>query len=368
MHTRVCDMFGIEIPLFGFSHCRDVVAAISKAGGLGVFGAAEITPAELELELQWLDEQLAGRPYGVDVLVAAKHLEGDEEELEERIPDGHRRFVAGLEERFGIPPLPEGADTAHGIHGTITFRDTDDAGEAALDVALRHPVKAIVSALGPAPRAIVERAHAQGVLVGGMCGSTRHAQKHVANGADFVVAAGHEGAGHNSQVSTMILVPEIVDAVGPVPVLAAGGIGNGRQVAAALALGAEGVWTGSLWVACAESEFLPEQIEAVLRAGSHDTIETRSFSGKPTRFLRNPWNAAWDEPDAPDPLPTPLQHMLVRGSHHKIENARMHELYFTPVGQIVGQITAVRSVEDIIFRIVEEFGETMERMAALDPA
>lgn len=363
----MCEQFGIELPIFGFSHCRDVVAAISNAGGLGVFGAAEITPEQLELELRWLDEELDGKPYGVDVLIAAKHLEGEPGELERMIPEGHRRFVRDLEERFAIPPLPPGAAEPTGIFGSIVFRDTPGDGLAAADVTLAHGATVLVSALGPAPRAVVERAHERGMLVGGMCGSARHARKHVEAGADFVVAAGHEGAGHNSHISTMVLVPEVVDAVKPVPVLAAGGIGSGRQIAAALALGAEGVWTGSLWVACAESEFLPEQVEAVLRAGSHDTIETRSFSGKPTRFLRNPWNEAWTEPDAPEPLPTPLQHMLVREAHHKILNAQMSELFPVPIGEVVGQIRSVRSVRDIVYDLVSECAETMERLQSLDP-
>lgn len=367
MRTRICEQFGIEVPIFGFSHCRDVVAAISKAGGLGVFGAAEITPGQLDQELQWLDEQLQGKPYGVDVLMAAAHVDGTPEELERIIPEQHRRFVVQLEERFGIPPLPADAAAPTGIFGPIHFRDKPDLGLAAIDVTLSHEASVLVSALGPAPQDVVGRAHERGMLVGGMCGAVRHAQKHVEAGADFVVAVGHEGAGHNSHVSTMVLVPEVVDAVSPVPVLAAGGIGNGRQIAAAMALGAEGVWTGSLWVACAESEFLPEQIELVLKASSHDTIETRSFSGKPTRFLRDPWNSAWEEPDAPEPLPTPLQHMLVRNSHHKILNARMSELFATPIGQVVGQITSVRPVQDIIYNLVTEYAEAMERITSLEP-
>jgi NAD(P)H-dependent flavin oxidoreductase YrpB (nitropropane dioxygenase family) len=236
-----------------------------------------------------------------------------------------------------------------------------------LEVAFAHDVKAIVSALGPAPREVVERAHAKGMLVGGMVGAGRHAQKHVEAGADFVVAAGNEGAGHNSHITTMVLVPEVVDAVPGTPVLAAGGIANGRQVAAAMALGAEGVWTGSLWVACQESEFMPEQVERVLKAGSHDTIETTAWSGKPTRFLRDRWNSAWEEPDAPPTLPTPLQRMLVGKSHHRILNARMGDLLAVPIGQVVGQIDAVKSVQDIVYDLVTEYADAMERLQALEP-
>jgi NAD(P)H-dependent flavin oxidoreductase YrpB (nitropropane dioxygenase family) len=367
MRTRICDQFGIDVPIFGFSHCRDVVAAISRAGGLGVLGAATITAEQLDLELSWLDEQLEGKPYGVNVLMAASFVDGTPEELEAMIPEEHRRFVAELEERFGIPPLPENAAPPTGIFGSIEFRGMPEVGLEGLEVAFAHDVSVVVSALGPTPREVVERAHERGMLVGGMVGAGRHAQKHVEAGADFVVAAGNEGAGHNSHISTMVLVPEVVDAVAPVPVLAAGGVANGRQIAAALALGADGVWTGSLWVACAESEFLPEQIGRVLRAGSHDTVETRSWSGKPTRFLRDPWNSAWEEPGAPEPLPTPLQRILVGRSHHKMLNARMGEMLAVPIGQVVGQITSVRKVQDIIYDLVTEYADAMERLQSLSP-
>lgn len=359
-------MFGIDVPIVGFSHCRDVVAAISKAGGLGVLGAATITPEELELELRWLDAELKGKPYGVNVLMAASFVDGTPDELEAMIPEAHRRFVAQLEERFAIPPLSENAPPPTGIFGSIEFRGMPDVGLQGLEVAFGHDVAVIVSALGPAPAEVMERAHERGMLVGGMVGAGRHARKHVEAGADFVVAAGNEGAGHNSHISTMVLVPEVVDAVAPVPVLAAGGIANGRQIAAAMALGADGVWTGSLWVACAESEFMPEQLERVLNAGSHDTVETRSWSGKPTRFLRDPWNSAWEDPAAPEPLPTPLQRILVGKSHHRILNARMGDLLAVPIGQVVGQITSVKPVRDIIYDLVTEYAAAMERLDGLE--
>lgn len=367
MRTRICEQFGIDVPIFGFSHCRDVVAALSNAGGLGVLGAATITPEQLELELQWLDAELQGKPYGVNVLMAASYVEGTPEELEAMIPDEHRVFVARLEERFQIPPLPENAAPPTGIFGSIEFRGMPEVGLRGLEIAFEHDVKVIVSALGPAPPEVVERAHAKGILVGGMVGAGRHARKHVEAGADFVVAAGNEGAGHNSHISTMVLVPEVVDAVAPVPVLAAGGIANGRQIAAALALGADGVWTGSLWVACVESEFMPEQVERVLEAGSHDTVETRSWSGKPTRFLRDPWNSAWEEPGVPEPLPTPLQRILVGKSHYRMLNARMGDMLAVPIGQVVGQITSVKSVQDIVYDLLTEYAEARERLDAIEP-
>jgi NAD(P)H-dependent flavin oxidoreductase YrpB (nitropropane dioxygenase family) len=366
VRTRVCDMFGIDVPIFGFSHCRDVVAALSKAGGLGVLGAATITPEQLELELQWLDNELQGKPYGVNVLMAASFVDGTAEELEAMIPEGHRDYVRSLEERFAIPPLPPDAAPPHGIFGSIEFRGMPDVGMRGLEIAFDHDVKVIVSALGPAPKDVIDRAHAKGILVGGMVGAGRHAQKHVEAGADFVVAAGNEGAGHNSHITTMVLVPEVVDAVPGTPVLAAGGIANGRQIAAAMALGAEGVWTGSIWVACAESEFMPEQIERVLAAGSHDTVETTAWSGKPTRFLRDKWNSAWEEHDAPPTLPTPLQRILVGKSHHRILNARMGDLMAVPIGQVVGQIDSVKSVQDIVYDLVTEYADAMERLGTLE--
>ncbi|HMM73922.1 MAG TPA: nitronate monooxygenase family protein [Rhodocyclaceae bacterium] len=368
MKTKVCEQLGIEVPIFGFSHCRDVVAAVSAAGGLGVLGATTFPPEQLEVELRWLEERLQGRPYGVNVLMADSRTEGPVEDLERAIPPQHREFVQGLEQRFGVPPLRKDAPAAGSIYQNMELRSTHGWARPQLEIVWRHHPKLLVSALGAAPPDVVERAHTLGMKVGGMTGSARHAQKHVAAGADLVIAAGNEGAGHNSDVATMVLVPEVVDAVaGKVPVLAAGGIGNGRQIAAAQAMGADGVWLGSIWLTTVESDLDAGSVEQLLKAGSHDTLRTRCWSGKPTRFLRNPWMEAWDERDAPEPLGTPLQRMLIAPSYQRIVAAGMHELMAVPVGQVVGQMRARRRVRDVMLDLQQEYLDAVSRLHAIQP-
>lgn len=291
MKTGACHLFGIDVPIFASSHCRDVVAAVSLAGGMGVLGTASYHPDELDTELQWIDKHVNGQPYGVDVLMADARVEGTLEELEQMIPSGHRDFVEALNERFGIPELRQDATALlpGSIYKSTELRGTHGWARAQLQVAFEHPIALMVSALGAAPVDISREAHRRGIRVGGLVGAGRHARKHIDAGADILVAAGNESAGHNSDIATMVLVPEVVAAAGEVPVLAAGGIGSGSQIAAGLALGAEGVWLGSIWLTAQESDLDDRSVEKLLRAGSHDTIRTKCWSGKPTRFLRDPW-------------------------------------------------------------------------------
>ncbi len=367
MRTKICDQLGIDVPIFGFSHCRDVVAAVSAAGGLGVLGATTFDPDKLEIELRWLDEHLQGRPYGVNVLMADSRTEGTVEDLERMIPQGHREFVERLNQKFAIPPLREDASSSGAIYQNMELRSTHGWARPQLEVIWRHRARLLVSALGAAPPDVVDQARKLGMKIGGMTGSARHAKKHIAAGADLVIAAGNEGAGHNSDVATMVLVPEVVDAAGNIPVLAAGGIGNGRQIAAALALGAEGVWLGSIWLPTIESDLEEGSIQRLLSAGSHDTVRTKSWSGKPTRFLRNPWIDAWEARDAPEPLPTPLQRMLIAPSYRRIVAARMTELMSVPVGQAVGRIRQRQRVRGVMLDLQQEYVDAITRLNSLQP-
>jgi NAD(P)H-dependent flavin oxidoreductase YrpB (nitropropane dioxygenase family) len=367
MRTPVCDLFSIEVPVFGFSHCRDVVAAVSAAGGLGVFGAGTFTPEELEVELSWIEDHLDGRPYGVDVVMANARTEGTIDELRRLIPEGHRTFIQLLERDLRIPPLPNDPPPMRSVYRNMELMSTHGWARPQLDVVWRHKPALVVSALGPAPADIVTKAHGFGMKVGGMTGAGRHAKKHVEAGADIVIAAGNEGAGHNSDISTMVLVPEVVEAAGDVPVLAAGGIASGRQIAAALALGAQGVWMGSAWLATMESDLDPASVDRLLAAGAHDTVRTRAWSGKPTRFLQTPFFEAWEREDAPEPLGTPLQRMLIAPTFRKIAAARMSDMFDVPVGQVAGQIRERRRVRDVMFELKEDYVEAMARLAALQP-
>ena len=363
MRTRICEMFGIEFPIFAFSHCRDVVAAVSKAGGMGVLGALAFPTEQLELELAWIDEHVDGMPYGVDVVMPASSVGGDAGvdagALKEMIPEQHRKFVDELMERFELPPLPEDEPEPVGLLGW-----TDQGARSQVDIALSHPIKLLASALGPPPRDVVDTVHAKGALVAALVGNVRQAQKQVDAGTDVIVASGYEAGGHTGEITTMVLVPEVVDAVHPAPVLAAGGIGSGRQMAAALALGAEGVWTGSIWLTVKESNSGEIMMEKLVKATSQDTVRSRSLSGKPARQLRTAWIDAWESPDSPGALPMPLQYMLTAEAQRRIgryvqnEGADPKNLIGTPVGQIVGRMNSIPSCRELIYQMVSEYVES----------
>lgn len=364
MQTPACEMFGIDVPIFGFSHCRDVVAAISAAGGLGVLGAGAFSPEQLDIELKWLEEKLQGKPYGVDVIMADQRTEGTSQEIADRIPESHRQFVQTLEEELQIPSLHAGA-TPVPMFRNIGRLSTHAWARDQLDVIWSHSPKLLVSALGAAPADVVAKCRGLGIKVGGMTGSARHAQKHLQVGADLLIAAGNEGAGHNSNLSTMVLVPEVVDVAGDVPVLAAGGIANGRQMAAGLALGAQGVWMGSAWLASAESDLDDGSVDRILNAGSDETVRTLAWSGKPTRFLRTAFFDAWEREDAPRPLGTPMQRMLVAPTFERIRTAKLSHLEGIPLGQVCGQIRTRRSVRHIMMDLQQDYLAAMERLAGL---
>ena len=370
MHTPLCDRLGIEFPIFAFSHCRDVVAAVSKAGGFGVLGAVGFKPGQLDVELQWIDEHVGDKPYGVDIVIPGKYEgmgEVDPQKLEEQllaaIPSQHRAFADRLLAEHGVPELPEGESMGSGLLGW-----TAATASPQVDVALRHPkVRLIANALGTPPDDIIARIHDAGRLVIALCGSAKQALAHQQAGIDIIVAQGTEGGGHTGEIGSVVLWPEVIDAVAPTPVLAAGGIGTGRQIAAALAMGAQGVWTGSLWLTVAEADAPPAQRESFLRASSRDTVRSRSFTGKPCRMLRNAWTDAWESAESPGTLGMPLQFMVtadaVARGHRYAEKAQ--QVGFNPVGQIVGRMNDVRPVRDVIYALVEEYLEAVERLQKL---
>lgn len=371
MHTELCDRLGIEFPIFAFSHCRDVVAAVSKAGGFGVLGALGFQPEQLELELKWLDQHVGDRPYGVDIVIPTKYEgkgigEMDPQKLEEQlrtmIPPQHRAFVEKILADHGVPPLPE-SEHLRELHGWTMATATPQ-----LEAALRHSkVTLIANALGTPPKEVIDEIHQSGRLVAALSGAAKHALKHKAAGVDIIVANGYDGGGHTGEIGSVVLWPEVVDAVAPTPVLAAGGIGTGRQIAAALAMGAQGVWTGSLWLTVQESDLLPIQIEHLLKATSRDTLRSRSWTGKPARMLRTEWTEAWEAPDAPKPLDMPLQGMLTTTAIARMMRhpEKSRSMMYNPVGQIVGRLNSVRPVKEVIRQLVEEYLDAVDRLQRL---
>ncbi len=359
MSTGFCRQAGVEYPIVAFSHCRDVVAAVSRAGGLGVFGAAKFTPEELEIELAWIDRHVSGRPYGVDVLAPFPNEDRDTPDLDAlraQIPTEHAAFVDALGARYDVPPATQGAQP-RAFSGIVVNRRTLDR---QIEIALSHPIKVLVSGLGPFSEEIVAQARAQNVLIGGLVGSVAHALRHVDRGADFIVAQGTEAAGHTGEISTMVLTPQVVDAVAPRPVLAAGGIATGRQLAAALALGAQGAWMGSAWLTTEESDVDPVVIDKLLEAQSTQTLRTRCMTGKPVRLLRTPFEEAWAAPDAPAPLPAPLQGLLVLPFLNRVFQNRVTPLMGQAVGQAVGLMNQRRTCRATVEEIVRDMIETLE--------
>jgi NAD(P)H-dependent flavin oxidoreductase YrpB (nitropropane dioxygenase family) len=373
MRTPICDRLGIEFPIFAFSHCRDVVAAVTNAGGFGVLGALAYEPERLEIELDWIDDHVKGKPYGVDFAMPVNYVgrgggeEATPEHLASLIPEEYRTFVTKVLDEAGIPPLP--ADTGPRVRKAAGL-NVDAEGPGQLEVTLSHPnVKMVVNALGPPPKYVLDQCHAAGLLVGGLVGSKQHAERQAALGVDVIVAQGTEAGGHCGEIATMVLVPQVVDAVGPdIPVLAAGGIADGRQAAAAMALGAQGVWTGSVWLLTTEADMAPEVTENMLRAASNDAIRAKVMTGKPARQLRTKWTEAWDRPDAPPTLPMPLQGLLYGEAAARFTRVHSKDFAGTPIGQIVGSIDKVRPARDVVLEMVEQWIEATERLHGLmDP-
>ncbi|QIX26815.1 nitronate monooxygenase [Nocardioides sp. JQ2195] len=365
MKTDLCELFGIDHPIFAFTPSEHVAAAASRAGGLGVLGAVRFNDAdELDRTLDWLDGNTDGKPYGVDVVMPMKvPTEGRAVDLQSMIPPEHISFVERTLQQLGVPPLPEG-EGREGVLGWL-----HSVARSHVDVALAHRPVLIANALGSPPVDIIEQAHAAGVKVAALAGAAKHALSHVRNGVDIIVAQGYEAGGHTGEIAGMVLTPEIVDAVGPdVPVLAAGGIGSGRQIAAALALGAQGAWTGSLWLTVEEYDLSAGTgiRDALLAAGSGDTVRTRVYTGKPARLLRTKWTDAWEGEDAPAPLPMPLQNLLVADAHNRMNSGNDPETISMPAGQIVGRTNEVRSVADVMADLVKEYDETVARLKSLD--
>jgi len=306
------------------------------------------------------------KPYGVDLLLPTKFAGSDRggfdaKQLDERIPPEHRQFLDDLLTRHEVPPLASGTPLRPEF--SVGYEQQRDV----IELAFEHRISLIASALGPPPAWMIEQGRAKGVKVAALAGTVEHARRHAEAGVDLVVAQGTEAGGHTGDVSTMVLVPEVVDAVSPIPVLAAGGIGNGRQVTAALALGAQGVWIGSLWLTTEEAETHPVVKEKFLKATSSDTVRSRSLTGKPARQLRSAWTDAWEDPANPDPLPMPLQPRLVREaqerigrSAHKSPGAAQLANYF--VGQVVGSMNQVKSVRAVMEELASEYVDTMERL------
>jgi NAD(P)H-dependent flavin oxidoreductase YrpB (nitropropane dioxygenase family) len=373
MRTKLADELGMTLPLFAFTRSPEVVVAVSRAGGMGVQAAIGFTPEELRRCLEHIEKHVGGKPYGVDVVMPSGFVQPDGQKVahggqmgsaadyHKQLPAAHLRFLDELLARYEVPPLPEGATAAEAMS---TW--TDQVSRKQVDVALEYPIKLIANALGPPPKPVIDQCHAKGVKVAALVGSKEHALAQVKAGVDIIVAQGTEAGGHCGEITTMILVPEVVDAVAPVPVIAAGGIGSGRQLAAAIALGAQAGWAGSIWLTTVEGQIDKSVTGKLLAATSSDTVRSRAISGKPARQLKSTWSEAWDDPKNPQPLPMPLQFLLTADAiariHHHARTSGKADLVTSPVGQIVGSMNQLEPVADVLARLTAELDAAAARL------
>ncbi|MDA0977896.1 MAG: nitronate monooxygenase [Proteobacteria bacterium] len=375
MKSPVCDLLDIEFPLLAFTHCRDVVVEVSKAGGMGVLGAAGYSPEQLEIELNWIDEHIDGKPYGVDLIAPTSMVNKDgsmsQDELRAMVPDEHKQFAAGLLARHNIDTADVYAESENrggGGRGMLG----EKAAANILDVAFSHPIRLIVNALGVPPAYMLELAKQKGVPTGALVGAKQHAIKQAEAGVDILIVAGTEAGGHCGEVSTMVLVPEVAQAVEQYPnvsILAAGGIVTGRQMAAAMAMGAHGAWTGSVWLTTQEAETSPVIKQKFLAASSSQTVRSRSRTGKYSRQIRSPWTDAWESEDAPEPLPMPLQSLVSEPALGKVnklaesghEGAKQLATYW--VGQGVGMMNQSLSAKQVVYDFMEDFLNAKEKLS-----
>ena len=374
MKSKLCQKLDIQFPLIAFSHCRDVVVEVSKAGGIGVLGAAGFSPEQLDIELSWIDQNIDGEPYGVDLIVPNTMANQDESktvsELQAMVPHAHRVFVEETLAKFGIDSsnLYNSASSANrGFLG-------EKSSENILDIAFSHPIKMIVNALGVPPFRMLELAKEKNVACGALVGTTQHALKQAESGVDIIISSGTEAGGHCGEISTMVLVPEVVEALKDydhVSVLAAGGIVTGRQMAAAMAMGADGVWTGSVWLTTEEADTAPSIKRKLITTRSNQTVRTRSRTGKFSRQIKSPWTDAWEQVSAPEPLQMPLQSLVSEPALGKISklaeggDAKAQSLNTYWVGQGVGLMNQTSSAKQVVYDFMNDFLDASERLSSL---
>lgn len=355
IETAATRMFGLAHPVFAFSHSVSVAAAVSRCGGLGTYGATRRTPQEIRDELAELRRLAGDAPIGVNlVLPPGMPEDNDVESLERELPERHKAFVRGLYDKYKVPP-----PRRRGMR--TRFLRSREIERAQMDAVVESDVQLVACGIG-APADFVERCKRAGKRIVALCGSPKHARRAIDAGADMLVAQGHDSAAHTGPIGTFSLVPQVVEAAGDVPVLAAGGVMTGRHVAAGFALGAQGAWTGSLWLASEEYEIHPILLKKLIAAGSEDTVITRSESGKTFRQLRSAWSDEWAAPDAPRPLAMPFQDVLVGDLLGAIDDHEIEPLMHYGVGQGVAWIRERLAVGVLYDRLV---GETHAALAAL---
>lgn len=354
--SPICDQLNIDVPIFGFAHDIATVAAISNAGGYGVYGATRRFPEEITDELEEIRGLVGDRPFGVDLVLPPGMPEHNSREaIELEIPQGHKDFVQSLIERYNIPPATEPGMRTR-------FIRSSEIEAAQIQSVLNAPVDMFACGIG-APAPVVQAAKGKGMTTLALIGSPHHVQRAIDAGVEIIVAQGYDAGAHTGPIGTYSLVPQIVEAAGDVPVLVAGGVATGRHIAAALAMGAQGVWMGTAWLLSEEHQthMHPVNTEKLLAAGSGDTVITRSESGKTFRQIRTGWSQAWEDERAPEPLKMPYQDVLVGDLLGAIEEHDIEPLIHSGAGQSVGYFNEINSVQVIMNKLVTETVEALEQ-------
>jgi NAD(P)H-dependent flavin oxidoreductase YrpB (nitropropane dioxygenase family) len=370
LYTRFCEMFDLEYPIAAFSHCADTIYEVANAGGLGVLGMGGEGGISVEgkTNAEQLDEGIrlikskTSAPFAVDFLLPGSMPAGVEkmtaEDILKIIPPQQRQFVEKLRKENDIPEYIEGF--VRRIAEGFTAKAVDDM----LQVVFDHKVPIFAAALGSPPQ-IIERLHKEGMKVISLVGKTKHVPKVIAAGADVIVAQGYDAGGHTGEIGTMSLVPQIVDAVKAqaphIPVLAAGGIMDGRGLAAALALGGEGIWTGTIWQLSLEHHLHMQVKQRILNSSQDQTLRQKYLTGKTCRVIRNAFVDAWEKPDSPPPLGMPLQTILGGGFSFAAQSVEKWDYVVPIAGQGTGMVKKLRSCRDIIMDYVEGALEVMDK-------
>lgn len=337
----------ISYPIFAFSHSIDVVVEVCRQGGVGIYGATRQLPDEIAAALAEIRRLVDDRPFGVDLVLPRGMPEQDDRAaIEAQIPDGHRDFVRGLGERFGVPaPSGPGARSR--------FVRSEEMAGAQIDAVLRSDVNILAMGIG-SPVDAVRRARSEGKTIVSLVGKPEHARRALDAGAEILVAQGYDAGAHTGTIGTFSLVPQVVDVAGEAPVLAAGGVSTGRHIAAALALGAQGVWIGTAWLFTKENHTDPLTLKKLVAAGSDDTVISRADSGKTLRQVRSAWSEAWAADDAPTPLRMPYQDILVGDILGSIDQNRVEPLMHIPAGQGVAYFDGLTSVAEVMENLIGE--------------
>lgn len=374
MKTSICEEYGIDVPIFAFSHSPEVVIAVINAGGMGVLGASGMTPEELEGALQRITAACPGKAFGIDLILPNDYVGKEQggladEELEKQLPEEHKQFVEKLLDEYGIgdTEVDRSRQIAINAGANVSLKEA----RTLVDIAFRYPIKLLVNALGVFPEEFLKKAREKGIKTGALVGQVKHAIKQKEAGVDLIIAQGYEAGGHTGDIANMVLVPQVVDAVKPTPVLMAGGVADGRQIAAAFALGAQGVWSGSVWLMTEEAETHPVVKEKFKKATSADTLRSRSITGKYARQLKSAWTEAWEDPDSPEPLPMPLQGKLVKKAKARIDAEALQgkpgavQLINYFVGQNVGMLKEEKPAAEVLRSLNTQFEDTLEKLSRL---